>query len=191
MVSCGISCPICSNHWARSSTFPGRCSRHLIISQTCSIEEKSGHLAGQGSVWQALSSVKAQVIGGVAVDESRFNLWDHDGRIRVRRYAGERCLPEWVIERHSGLTPGVMQDNARPQVAKTVLDFSSSQHMQLLSWPAYSLDMSPIEHLWDLVGRRLARDPLPAASKDEQAIGNSLPQAYIQNLFDSIAALKY
>ncbi|GFV18375.1 transposable element Tcb1 transposase [Trichonephila clavipes] len=36
---------------------------------------------------------------------SRFNLWDHDGRIRVRRYAGERCLPECVIERHSGLNP--------------------------------------------------------------------------------------
>ncbi|GFT75712.1 hypothetical protein TNCV_3125131 [Trichonephila clavipes] len=33
---------------------------------------------------------------------------DHDDRIRVRRYAHERCLPEHVIERHSGLTPGVM-----------------------------------------------------------------------------------
>ncbi|GFW90034.1 transposable element Tc1 transposase [Trichonephila clavipes] len=43
-----------------------------------------------------------------STDESLFNLWDHDGRIRVRRYAGERCLPECVIERHSGLTPGVM-----------------------------------------------------------------------------------
>ncbi|GFV61150.1 transposable element Tcb1 transposase [Trichonephila clavipes] len=41
-------------------------------------------------------------------NESRFNLWDHNGRIRVRRYAGERCLPEYVIERHSSLTPGVM-----------------------------------------------------------------------------------
>ncbi|GFX87955.1 transposable element Tc1 transposase [Trichonephila clavipes] len=41
-------------------------------------------------------------------DDSRFNLWDHDGRIRARRYAGERCLPECVMERHSGLTPGVM-----------------------------------------------------------------------------------
>ncbi|GFX24183.1 PC4 domain-containing protein [Trichonephila clavipes] len=44
----------------------------------------------------------------VFLDESRFNLWDHDGRIRVRRYAGERCLSECVMERHSGLTPGVM-----------------------------------------------------------------------------------
>ncbi|GFU75610.1 transposable element Tcb1 transposase [Trichonephila clavipes] len=50
--------------------------------------------------------------------------------------------------------------------------------------------MSPIEHVWDLVGRRLARDPRLAASKDElllriQAIWNYLPQADIQNLFDS------
>ncbi|GFT08372.1 transposable element Tc1 transposase [Trichonephila clavipes] len=41
-------------------------------------------------------------------DESRFNLLDHDCRIGFRRYAGERCLPESAIERHSGLTLGVM-----------------------------------------------------------------------------------
>ncbi|GFX46243.1 transposable element Tc1 transposase [Trichonephila clavipes] len=38
-------------------------------------------------------------------DESRFNLWDHDGRFRVRHYAGERCLLECVIERHGGQHP--------------------------------------------------------------------------------------
>ncbi|GFX77760.1 transposable element Tcb1 transposase [Trichonephila clavipes] len=32
-------------------------------------------------------------------DESRFNLWDHDGRIRIRRYAGERCLPKGVLDK--------------------------------------------------------------------------------------------
>ncbi|GFS95251.1 transposable element Tc1 transposase [Trichonephila clavipes] len=41
-------------------------------------------------------------------DESRFNLWNHEGRIRVRRYAGERHIPECIIERHSRRTPGVM-----------------------------------------------------------------------------------
>ncbi|GFW22669.1 transposable element Tc1 transposase [Trichonephila clavipes] len=34
-------------------------------------------------------------------DESRFNWWHHDGRIGVRRYAGERHIPECIIERHS------------------------------------------------------------------------------------------
>ncbi|GFU20389.1 uncharacterized protein TNCV_2521621 [Trichonephila clavipes] len=48
-----------------------------------------------------------------------------------------------------------------------------------------------IEHVWDLVSWRFTRDPRPASSKDElllgiQAIWNSLPQAYIQNLFDSM-----
>ncbi|GFT40701.1 transposable element Tc1 transposase [Trichonephila clavipes] len=127
-------------------------------------------------------------------DESRFNLWDHDGRIRFRRYAGERCLPEGIIERNSCLTHGVMvwgailyhgrsnllriednsiatgfsgsifqQDNARPHVAKTVRVFCSAQHVQFLPCPAYSPDMSPIEHVWYLVGRRLARDPRPSS----------------------------
>ncbi|GFU68061.1 transposable element Tcb2 transposase [Trichonephila clavipes] len=139
---------------------------------------------------------------------------DHDGHIRVRRYAGERYLPECVIERHSGLTSGGMvwgvilyhrrstllriegipramfqQDNAPPNVRKTVRDFCSAQYMQLLPWPAYSPNMSPIE--WDLVSRRLGRDPRPASSKGKlllriQSIWNSLPQANIQNLLHSL-----
>ncbi|GFT82815.1 transposable element Tc1 transposase [Trichonephila clavipes] len=40
--------------------------------------------------------------------KSCFNFYDHDGRIRDRRYAGEHCLSECVIERHNGQTPGVM-----------------------------------------------------------------------------------
>ena len=52
-------------------------------------------------------------------------------------------------------------------------------------------DKSPIEHVWDLVCQRLARDLRPSASKDElflpmQGIWNSLPQADIQNLFNSM-----
>ncbi|GFW73728.1 transposable element Tcb1 transposase [Trichonephila clavipes] len=63
--------------------------------------------------------------------------------------------------------------------------------MQLPSWPAYSPNISPIEHVWNLVGWRLARDSRPAASKDEFLLRikerwNSVPQADIQNLFDSI-----
>ncbi|GFV79435.1 transposable element Tcb2 transposase [Trichonephila clavipes] len=171
-------------------------------------------------------------------DESRFNLWHHDGRIRVRRYAGKRHIPECIIERYSGRTPGFMvwgaiayhersqllriegnlnstryinevlqpqaipflqglpravfqQHNARPHVAKTVKSYLDSQQVQLLPWPAYSPDMPPIEHVWDIVGRRLSRDLRPIASTDEfwlriQTIWNTLPQVDIQNLFNSM-----
>ena len=59
------------------------------------------------------------------------------------------------------------QDNARPHVAKTVLDFCSAKRMQLLAWRAYSPHISPIEHVWDLVGWCLARDLRSAFSKDK------------------------
>ncbi|GFS76060.1 uncharacterized protein TNCV_4666671 [Trichonephila clavipes] len=49
---------------------------------------------------------------------------------------------------------------------QTLRAFCSAQHMQLLPWPTYSPDMSHIEHMWDLVGRRLARDPRSVASKN-------------------------
>ncbi|GFX15865.1 transposable element Tcb1 transposase [Trichonephila clavipes] len=62
--------------------------------------------------------------------------------------------------------------------------------MRRLPWSACSPDMSPIEQVWDLVHRRLARDPRPATSKDELLLRiqyNYPPQAYIQNLFDSMS----
>ncbi|GFW42786.1 transposable element Tcb2 transposase [Trichonephila clavipes] len=60
-----------------------------------------------------------------------------------------------------------MPDKARSHVEKTVRDFCSAQHMQLLPWHAYLPDMSPIENVWDLVGGLLARDQRPAALKGE------------------------
>ncbi|GFT69654.1 transposable element Tc3 transposase [Trichonephila clavipes] len=39
--------------------------------------------------------------------------------------------------------------------------------MQIFPWPAYLLDISPIEHVWDLVCRCLAWDPCSSASKDK------------------------
>ncbi|PRD31475.1 UNVERIFIED_CONTAM: Transposable element Tcb1 transposase [Trichonephila clavipes] len=62
--------------------------------------------------------------------------------------------------------------------------------MKLLPWPAYSPDMLPIEHVWDLVGWSLARDPRPAAANDElllriRAIWNSLSQTF-KICFDSM-----
>ncbi|GFU94009.1 transposable element Tcb1 transposase [Trichonephila clavipes] len=111
-------------------------------------------------------------------NESRFNLWDYDGLILVRRSAGERCLPDnryvrevlqlEVVPFHQGIPEAIFQqDSARPYVTKTVRDFCPAQHIQLLPWPAYSPDMSPIEQEWNLVGRHLAYVPRPAALQDE------------------------
>ncbi|PRD30381.1 UNVERIFIED_CONTAM: Transposable element Tcb2 transposase [Trichonephila clavipes] len=89
--------------------------------------------------------------------------------------------------------PGAIfqQDNAFPHVAKTVQDFCSAQHMQLVPWSANLLDISPIKHVWDwLVGISHVIHVLQLQKTQLllriQVISNSLPQADIQNLFDSM-----
>ncbi|GFT38330.1 transposable element Tcb1 transposase [Trichonephila clavipes] len=104
-----------------------------------------------------------------------------------------RLRLHWANVHRSWRLPGAVfqQDNARPHVAKTVKSYLDSQQVQLLPWPAYSPDMSPIEHEWDIVGRRIARDLRPVASTEElwlriQTIWNTLSQTDIKNLFNSM-----
>ncbi|GFV32815.1 transposable element Tcb1 transposase [Trichonephila clavipes] len=73
-------------------------------------------------------------------DESRFNLWHHDGRIRVRLYAGERHIPECIIERHSGRTPGFMVSGAlayhgRSQLLRIVSNLNSTRYINEVLQP--------------------------------------------------------
>ena len=47
------------------------------------------------------------------------------------------------------------QDNARPHSARLTTDFLGQNNVQVLPWSAFSPDLSPIEHLWDQLGRRV------------------------------------
>ena len=46
----------------------------------------------------------------------------------------------------------VQHDNARPHAARVCQDF-----LTRLDWPPYSPDLSPVEHLWDELDRRVRR----------------------------------
>ena len=53
-----------------------------------------------------------------------------------------------------------MGDNARPQRSRAVTAYLQSEGVTSVPWPALSLDLNPIEHIWDMLGRRiLAREP--------------------------------
>ncbi|GFV56383.1 transposable element Tcb2 transposase [Trichonephila clavipes] len=187
-----------------------RDDRHLLRIAVNDRTTSSRQLAERWStvtgVLMSASSIHRRLLHpGLPANESRLSLWHHDGGISVRQYADEGCLPESVIEQHSGLTPKVLVWGAisyhgrsnlhELKVFSLAIDCSRllfSHNMQLLPYLAYSPDMSPIEHVWDLVAQRLARDPRPAASKYElllriQAIWNYLPLADIQNQFDSMS----
>ncbi|GFU16906.1 DDE_3 domain-containing protein [Trichonephila clavipes] len=48
-----------------------------------------------------------------------------------------------------------MDDNARPHCANIVDECLQSKDITRMDWPAYSPDLNPIEHVWDMIGRRI------------------------------------
>jgi transposase len=53
-----------------------------------------------------------------------------------------------------------MDDNARPHRSRAVTAYLQSEAMTSVPWPAMSPDLIPIEHIWDMLGRRIqAREP--------------------------------
>ena len=56
--------------------------------------------------------------------------------------------------------PVYMDDNARPHRSRAVTAYLQSEAVTSVPWPAMSSDLNPIEHIWDMLGRRIqAREP--------------------------------
>ncbi|GFW84092.1 transposable element Tcb2 transposase [Trichonephila clavipes] len=61
-----------------------------------------------------------------------------------------------------------------------------------MEWPACSADLNPIEHVWDMLERRIAARPRSPATVRDLEIAlleewNSIPQSLIDNLIASMA----
>ncbi|GFU52603.1 transposable element Tcb1 transposase [Trichonephila clavipes] len=55
-----------------------------------------------------------------------------------------------------------MDDNARPHCATIVDECLQSEDITRMDWPAYLPDLNPVEHVWGMLGRRIAaRQPPP------------------------------
>ncbi|GFX15013.1 transposable element Tcb2 transposase [Trichonephila clavipes] len=125
-------------------------------------------------------------------DESRFNLSSDDNRVRVWRPHGERLNPAFAVQQHTALTTGVMfpgamfqQENARPHTARVSQDCLRT--VTTLPWPARSPDLSPIERIWDHLGRRVWHPTsLYKLESRLQQIWNKMSQDIIQKLYASM-----
>ncbi|GFV37360.1 transposable element Tcb2 transposase [Trichonephila clavipes] len=145
----------------------------------------------------------------VLSDESRFNLSSDDNLVRVWRPRGERLNPAFALQLHTAPTaaqryvhdilqphvllliqrlPGTIfqQHNAQPHVARVSQDCLLT--VTTFPWPVRSPDFTPIEHIWDHLGRRRVghHTSLNELEARLQQKWNEMSQDIIQNLYASM-----
>ncbi|GFW32669.1 DDE_3 domain-containing protein [Trichonephila clavipes] len=103
-----------------------------------------------------------------------------------------------ILEQHVRLFRGAMgaeflfrDDNARPHRANIVDEYLQSEDIIRMDWPAYSPDLNPIEHEWDMLGRRIAarQTPLSFLPEFRRTLLDewcNIPQDQIDNLILSM-----
>ena len=113
-----------------------------------------------------------------------------EGNINSNRYLTEILQPVAVpLVRRHGLV--FQQDNARPHTARVCTRYLQAQNVNVLPWPAYSPDLSPIEHLWDTLGRAVRRRVHQPANVRQLRIAlreewTNIPRHEIQRLISSM-----
>ena len=122
----------------------------------------------------------------------------------LRRVRGVTVSRQTIRNRDNVLAPYVIpfaqrhgprfifqDDNARAHRARVVTDYLQRRNIRTLPWLAMSPDLSPIEHVWDILGKRVRRcTPQPrtlgelgAALQEEWG---RIPQITIRRLIGSM-----
>lgn len=114
-----------------------------------------------------------------------------DGSLTGVRYLHE-IIEQYIIPNVTKHNLILQQDNARPHTAKIVADALCTRNVPVLPWPARSPDLSPIEHAWDDLGRRVRQIYSDIATTKEQLAKRlkeqweHIPQENFQNLISSM-----
>ena len=112
------------------------------------------------------------------------------GKMTAVRYRDEILRPVAVpLVQQRNLI--LQQDNARPHVARVCQDFLANNNIAPLAWPPYSPDLTPIEHMWDELDRRVRkrRNPPATLAQLRNALideWNNIPMRTVNALVNSI-----
>ncbi|GFW85410.1 transposable element Tcb1 transposase [Trichonephila clavipes] len=116
-----------------------------------------------------------------------------NGTLTGRRYADE-VLRSHIIPYAGAIGDSFIfqDDNARPHRSRLVENMHEAETIQRMEWPVGFPDLNPIEHVWDMLGRRIAARPRPPATVRDLEIAllkewKSIPQSLIDNLIASMA----
>ncbi|GFX09747.1 transposable element Tcb1 transposase [Trichonephila clavipes] len=139
---------------------------------------------------QTGSAPDIMVWGGI-VYHSRTPLVCIAGILNNQRYISDVLEPVVLLYLQLLATAVFQQDNARLHVARIVQRFFVNPQIELLPWPARSLDLWPIENMWSMTTQRLTQITPPAAPPDQlwksvEAAWSAVSQEHIQGLFESM-----
>uniref|UniRef100_A0A803J6Q4 Tc1-like transposase DDE domain-containing protein n=1 Tax=Xenopus tropicalis TaxID=8364 RepID=A0A803J6Q4_XENTR len=114
------------------------------------------------------------------------------GSLTAIRYQDEILRP--LVRPYSGaVCPGflLMQDNARPHVARVCQQFLQDEGIDALDWPSRSPDLNPIEHIWDIMSRSIHQHHVAPQTVQELVdalvqVWEEIPQETIRHLIRSM-----
>lgn len=91
---------------------------------------------------------------------------------------------------HPGITE-FQHDGATPHTARICTQYLQAHNINVMQWPSKSPDMSPIENLWDRLGRQVRNrnNPPQTILQLEVALTQewaAIPRHYIRTLFNSM-----
>lgn len=132
------------------------------------------------------------VWGGICLGARTELVLIENGSLTAHRYVTE-ILEPYVMPFAPliGQNFILMHDNARPHTARIVSSYLHEVGITQMNWPARSPDMNPIEHAWDILGRRVRRRNPAPTNVEELKLAlkvewDNLPQEIIDSLIQTM-----